>query len=238
MIEDYIALDIETSGLNPASDKVIEIGMAKVKQGEIVDRYQTLVNPGIAISPRITQLTGITDEMVKNEPKMEDLIDDVVEFMEDLPLLGHNIIFDYSFMKKAAVNSNLHFQKDGIDTLKLARRLLPELVHKNLEYLCAYFDINPGNSHRAYDDACSAMMLYQKLYEINPMDEGFQTAMTLNYNAKKDTPITPAQKRYLSSLVSHYHIELKEEISELTKSKASRLIDGILSEYGKMPSHS
>ena len=222
MINTFVALDIETTGLNPAEDKIIEIGMAKISDGEIVDSYSTLVNPGIRISERITMITGITDDMVEGKPA---IISDIVDFTKDMPILGHNVIFDYSFIKKAAVNSGLDFKKSGIDTLKLSRRLLPEVPHKTLEYLCGYFGIDAGNSHRAYDDALSAMKLYEKLHQIKPDDTGFDELIELNYSAKKDSPITAAQRKH--------GLEPVEDIDALTKSRASKLIDNIISNYGK-----
>jgi DNA polymerase-3 subunit alpha (Gram-positive type) len=235
MIKDYVALDLETTGVSPASDKIIEIGMARVIDGRITEKNQTMINPGEKLQARIVELTGITDEMLVGKPEIAEVIEDVAGFTGGLPLLGHNIIFDYSFLKKACVNHNIAFEKEGIDTLKLARRLLPELEHKNLDYLCAYFKINPGNSHRALDDACSAHELFWKLYELKPDDEGFNSAVQLQYQVKKDTPITEAQKRYLASLTEYHHITPDCDIESLTKSKASRLIDNIISEYGKIP---
>ena len=127
------------------------------------------------------------------------------------------------------------FEKDGIDTLKLARRLLPEVPHKRLEDLCEYFHINPGNSHRAFDDAISASCLFNELYKLKPQDEGFVNTQKLIYSIKKDTPITAAQKSYLTSLVKYHKIKLDEQVEGMTKSSASRIIDGIISEYGKLP---
>lgn len=258
MINTFVALDIETTGLNPAEDKIIEIGMAKVENGIITDGYQTLVDPAAELPYRITELTGITQSMLEGKPLISDIICDIMEFIGDLPLLGHNIIFDYSFLKKAAVNNGLKFEKSGIDTLKLARRLLPEVKTKKLSFLCEHFAIEPGNSHRAYDDAVSAIRLYEKLYEIKPEDEGFNELITLNYSAKKDSPITPAQRKYLMALLGKHNLKLsaftgcnatgtcKEEsaadngveslyteLDRLTKSKASKIIDSIISEYGK-----
>ena len=233
MINNYIALDIETSGLNPASDKIIEIGMAKVIDGRIEDKYSCLINPQEMISERITQLTGITQQMLNDKPVINDVIFEIIDFMQELPILGHNVIFDYSFIKKAAVNNNIKFERQGIDTLKLARRLLPEVEHKNLEYLCRYFNIDAGNSHRAYDDAVSAIKIFNALYCIKPDDNGFDELITLNYQVKKDSPITQAQKRYLLSLIEKHGIILAQDVEALTKSKASKLIDGIIGQYGK-----
>lgn len=233
MINSYIALDTETTGVNPSADRIIEIGMAKVIDGEIVDRYSTLIDPQMNISERITELTGITNDDVKGKPVIADVIGDILEFIGELPLLRHNIIFDYSFIKKAAVNNSFKFEKDGIDTLKMARRVLPEMPHKGLEYLCGQLDINPGHSHRAYDDAVSAMQLYNKMYEIAPDDTGFEAPVQLIYAVKKDSPITEAQTRYLTALLVKHNLTIEESIDNLTKSRASKIIDGIISQYGK-----
>ena len=232
-IKSYVALDLETTGINPSLDKIIEIGMLKVIDEKVVDSYKTLINPNIHICTRITEITGITDNMVLGKPAISEMIKDILDFIGDLPLLGHNIIFDYSFLKKAAVNSNYTFEKQGIDTLKIARRLLPEVPHKNLEYLCDYFKLDKGSSHRAFDDAQSTIGLYRKLYEIKPDDEGFYTAIPLVFHIKKDVPITEAQKRYLAALLMKHQLDIEEDIEKLTKSMASRMIDKIISEYGK-----
>ena len=104
MINNYIALDIETTGLNPANDKIIEIGMAKVENGVITGKYQQLINPQRPIDERITQLTGINDSMVENAPVINDIIQEIIDFIGELPILGHNVIFDYSFLKKLITN--------------------------------------------------------------------------------------------------------------------------------------
>ena len=163
MIENYIALDLETTGLHPSEDRILEIGAVKVVNGEITDCYETLVNPGMAISPRIQALTGINDAMAATGKDTKTAVTELIDFCGDLPLLGHNILFDYSFVKKNAVNLGLTFEKDGVDTLKIARALLPDLEHKNLPYLCGYYQITQERAHRASDDACAAMELYRRL---------------------------------------------------------------------------
>lgn len=233
MINSFVALDVETSGLSPDNDKIIEIGMAKILDGELIDKYSSLINPKRVILPKIVELTGITQDMLEDKPAIEEVIEDILEFIGDYPILGHNINFDYGFLKKAAVNSGYSFEKQGIDTLKLARRLLPEVEHKNLEYLCNYFGIDAGNSHRAYDDAVSAWRLFMHLYSIKPEDEGFNALITLNHSVKRDVPSTPAQRRYLLALINMHGIDIGEDIDSLTKSRASKLIDGIISQYGR-----
>ncbi len=233
MIDSYIALDLETTGLNPSYDRIIEVGMARIEQGKVADTYSTLINPGIQVSDRVVELTGIHNEELAGMPRIEDEIDKILDYIGDYPILGHNVIFDYSFLKKAAINNNITFQVKGIDTLKMARRILPELEHKRLDFLCEYLGVNPGNSHRALDDALSASAIYWKLYSIKSEDSGFEAASELVYSVKKDSPITPAQKNYLMALVEKHNVKLDIPIEEMTKSMASRNIDKIISEYGK-----
>lgn len=234
MINTYVAIDLETTGTNPSEDRIIEVGAVRVINGEVKDTFSTLINPEMPISERITNITGIENKDVANAPVIKDVIGEILEYTKDLPLLGHNVIFDYSFIKKAAVDNKLSFMRNGIDTLKIARRILPNLEHKNLVSLCEYFGINPGNSHRALDDAISASKVYLALYKVKADDDGFVNALPLNYSVKRSTPITPAQKSYLTALVSFHKIQLEQPIESMTKSQASRMIDGIISEKGRI----
>lgn len=235
MINTFVALDMEMTGVNAASDQIIDVGMLKVIDGKVVDEYSQLVYPGFEVSANITDLTGITNEMLVGKPSISELIPEILEFIGDLPLLGHNIIFDYSFLKKAVVNCGGTFAKSGIDTLKIARRILPPDQKKKLELLCKDFGIDAGHSHRAFDDARSAMELYYKLYEINPEDFGFDEAQELVFAVKKESPVTPAQKRYLKALLDYHQLESKCDIDMLSKSQASRIIDSIIRDFGKLP---
>ena len=121
MINSYVALDLETTGIGARHEKITEIGMVKVIDGETTDTYHTMVNPHREIPKRIVELTGITDDMVKDALGIEEILDEVLAFTEDLPLLGHQIIFDYGFLVQAAVNQKRKFEKYGVDTLKLCR---------------------------------------------------------------------------------------------------------------------
>lgn len=234
MIKSYVALDLETTGINPSTDRIIEIGAIKIVDGQEQECFNTFVNPRMKISERITKITGIDDNMVKNAPTIEEIIDRLMEFIGELPLLGHNIIFDFSFIKCAAVANGITFEKEGIDTLKIARRVLPSDISKKLEFLCGYMGIDPGSSHRAYDDARSAKILYEKLHEMCPEDEGFIKTQKLEFGIKKKSPITPAQLKYLNALVERHGITLNIEPESMTKSEASRQIDTILSTYGRI----
>lgn len=235
LTDSYIALDLETTGLSPAEDRILEIGAVKVENGRIRERYGTLLNPGIRISARIQELTGITDEMAAGGRDTRTAVAELVEFCGDLPLLGHNILFDYSFVKKNAVNFGLEFEKTGIDTLKIARRLLPDAEHKSLTALCCRYGIAHERAHRAVDDACAAMELYQCLAREFPDSPAELFAPSpLVYRAKKQGPMTPAQKGYLNDLIKYHKITLDVSMDTLTKNEASRLIDKIISTHGRI----
>lgn len=239
MINTFVALDLETTGLDPKLDRIIEIGALKVVEGEIVDEFSTLINPRMTLPERITELTGITDDMLVGAPTIDAVLDDLFEFIGELPLLGHSITFDYSFIKCAAVVNKKTFEKEGIDTLRLARIVFAEAPSRRLSALCEMLGIDPGNSHRAVDDAKSAMELYRIMDERNTnpdLYEYFNSTQKLQFSIKKQSPITPAQVKYLKSLVAMHHITLEKEIESLTKSEASRKIDQILSTYGRSTS--
>ena len=133
MTDSYIALDLETTGLEPKKEKITEIAALKVEHGQITGRFVTLVNPKRPLTERVVELTGITDDMLKDAPVIENIIGEVLGFIGDLPLLGHNIRFDYSFLKQAAVNQKMEFECEAVDTLKVCRKLMPEQEKKNLQ---------------------------------------------------------------------------------------------------------
>lgn len=235
MIDSYVSLDLETTGLSPTKSRILEIGARRVEKGVICGSYETLVNAGVRIDPRIVELTGITQEMAESGTDTRRAVEGLLEFCGDLPLLGHNIIFDYSFVKHNAVNLNLTFEKSGVDTLRIARRLLPDLEHKNLTALCAHYHIEQGRAHRAGDDAAATLELYRRLCEEFPEGppELFDPRPLL-FKTKKQGPITAAQKGYLNDLVKYHKIILEVSVETLTKNEASRLIDNIIREHGRI----
>ena len=139
MIRDYIAVDVETTGLNPARDRLLEIGAARILNGKVEETYQTFIDAGVEVPERITELTGITDEMRLSGKRPEQAIPEFLEFCGELPILGHNVSFDFGFLKQAAVNQGLTFEREALDTLKIARKLLPDLPSRRLPDLCAHW---------------------------------------------------------------------------------------------------
>lgn len=228
MTNSYISIDLETTGLNPKLDKIIEIGAVKVLDGKVTDTFSAYVNPGRKLDERIVELTGICQEQVDGAEDIIHIFPRLAEFLEDMPLLGHRILFDYSFLKKAAVNQKYTFEKKGIDTLRIARCFLPQLEHRTLEYLCQYYEI-PHKAHRALADAEATSLLYRILAEqFGEKEEKLFEPTPLYYAVKRDTPATKAQKERLKRLIDQYQLQPQVDVEMLTRSEASRYTDRIL----------
>lgn len=235
MQNSYVAFDLETTGLRPACDKILEIGAVKVEDGEVTGTYETFVDNKVAIPDRISALTGITEEMVAGSPGAREAIEGFLDFSKDSVVLGHNVQFDYSFMKQGVVNLGKTYERKGLDTLAIARICLPQLPGKSLDKVAAYYGIPQEHHHRALDDALTAARLYERLKEeFGEKRPGLFEAMPLAYKVKKESPITNSQKVYLRDLIKYHRIESNVKIEMLTKSEASRMIDGIILQYGKM----
>lgn len=228
MLKDFVALDLETTGLNPYIDKIIEIGAVKYRNGMEVDRFETFVNPSMPISAKIQAITGIDDSMVSNAPVISDIISRLIDFIGDDTLLGHNIPFDYKFIAKAANDAGLTYKCNAIDTYRVSVRCIKSIESRSLEYLCSYFSIDTIH-HRAAADAVSSAMVYFRLCELS---DSASDIFPLAFVPKKQEKITIKQISFLNALIKKHHINYGKKIEDLTKSEASREIDYILSTYG------
>lgn len=229
IVTSYVCVDVETTGLNPKTEKLIEIGAVKVKNGVITDRFQSFVCPGRSLEQRIVELTHITDEMLLDAPKPSEVMPEFLAFCEELPLMGHNLSFDYAFLKKAMVNEKLSFEKSGIDTLRIARKYLMELESRSLGYLCSYFDIT-HTAHRALGDAEATSILYGKLCALfgeKAQKEDCKAFLpsVLNYNVKREKPITIAQKEQITRYCNALGISLDRDLEQMSRSEASRFVE-------------
>lgn len=160
--DSYVCVDLETTGLNPCSDRIIEIGAVKVLNHVITAQFQSLINPGFRISSFISGLTGITNEMLTKAPPVSQVFPEFLSFIGDLPLVGHNIhCFDIKFLRMASLQlmqeplSNNYF-----DTLYMARRLYPAERHNRLQDLIVRFGIADLEEHRALSDALQTVACY------------------------------------------------------------------------------
>ena len=230
-VKNYVCVDLETTGLNPKKDRIIEIGAVRVRDGKVTDTFQQLICPRQQIEERVEKLTGITQQDLEGKPSIQEILPQIGEFLGEDILLGHSILFDYSFLKRTFTNEKIPFERQGIDTLKIARKYVTDCSSKKLESLCQHYGIT-HQAHRALGDALATVELYQKLAEQYFEEESF-SPIPLQFKVKKESPITKAQKERLTLLLAKHNIELAVEIGSLTRNEASRYIDNILSEYGK-----
>ena len=229
MLKSYVCFDLETTGLDPLYNEIIEIGALKVRDGKVAERFMEFIHPQEEISPMITNLTGITNEMVANARPADAVISDFLEFCEDDVLIGHNVSFDYSFMKSGASNLGLTFEKFGIDTFKIAQRTLKSLPSKSLSSLCEYYQIENKAAHRAYYDALATAKLFQTLaHYFEPQDPKVFQPLQLQYKIKKVQPATAKQVALLQRLCSQKKKVPEWNPDTITRSEASRLIDTLL----------
>ena len=231
----YVCFDLETTGLSPEKDEIIEIGAVKVIEGKVVDRFMRFVKPDQVISEMVTQITGITNEMVAMAGPTDQVIFDFLRFCEDYPVLGHNLMFDYRFMCRYAKKYYMDFEKMGLDTLKIARKVLTELPSRSLESLCEYYGIVNASAHRAYHDALATAKIYQTLKHYYSEEYGeLFVPEALKVKQKKVQPATNRQKEYLNELIKYHKISINSDLETLTRSEASRLIDRIILNHGQM----
>ena len=163
--DDYVVFDLETTGISCKNDQIIEISAVKVKGGEMIEEFSTLVNPGREIPYYASQVNGITDEMVEDAPDISEVMGDFIEFIGDFPLVGHNIhAFDMKFIYRdcemlfGRVPDNIY-----VDTLLLSRHLFPQMQHHKLSDMAELFDIDNEQAHRALSDARANQMVYESL---------------------------------------------------------------------------
>src|SRR5690606_836522 len=162
----FVVLDIETTGLSPINDMITEIGAVKIVNGEIVEEYNQLINPERNIPDHIVELTGITNEMVKDMPTIDQVLPKFQEFIGDSILVAHNASFDIGFLREQYKRIGRELQNPILDTLELSRNLLPQLKSHKLNIIAKYLNINLVNHHRAVDDAKATAEIFIKFLEL------------------------------------------------------------------------
>ncbi|MCG3665392.1 3'-5' exonuclease [Aliarcobacter butzleri] len=159
----FIVIDIETTGLHSIRDEIIEIGAIKIENINSTQHktFQAFIKPKKAIPEFITNINGITNEMVENADSIEEVLEEFLDFIEDYPLVGHNIDFDIKFLNNKIKKAKLDFNnKELIDTLPLSRRAFPKSYNHKLQTLVRYIGINTNGSHRALEDSKATLFVY------------------------------------------------------------------------------
>ena len=162
----YIVFDIETTGLSAINDMITEIGAVKIRDGEIIDTYSQLINPERPIPELIINITGITDNMVKDKPIIKDVILDFVKFIGDDVLVAHNASFDIGFIREKMKLVNIELNNPVLDTLELSRAVFPSLKSHKLNLVAKHLNVDLVNHHRAVDDATATAKIFLKILDI------------------------------------------------------------------------
>lgn len=156
----YVVFDIETTGLKPTECKITEIGAIKIENGEISERFSQLINPGVHIPESITELTGISDDMVADMPDIAEALPRFLDFCDGCAVVAHNASFDCGFIRYNAAELNLRFDNRIVDTLQLSRELYPNEKKHSLDTVCKRLGISLENHHRAVDDATATAEIF------------------------------------------------------------------------------
>lgn len=178
--DSYVVIDLETTGLDPQWNDIIELGAIRVEKGNVVDKFSSLVNPGYIIDSFITDLTGITNEMVASAPSIKDALPKYLDFVNESIVIGHNVNFDINFLYDNCMNSlKRPFSNDYIDTMRMSRKLFPQERHHRLHDLLTRFGVKQNVEHRALADIeqTNYCYLYMKSYI---QDNGIDSVSVLN----------------------------------------------------------
>ena len=176
----FICFDIETTGLSAARDKITEIGAVKVENGVITDTFSTFANPEMPIPQKITQLTGITDDMVKDAPSQSEAVGAFLEFAGDNVLVAHNAPFDTSFIAKACEDMGREYNYTSIDTVAISRAILKDIKNCKLDTVAKFLRLGDFNHHRATDDAEMLARIFINLCQRLTDDYGITKTNDIN----------------------------------------------------------
>lgn len=237
----YVVFDLETTGFSPIKDKIIEIGAVKVEHGEITDKFSTFVNPKVPIPFQITQLTSITDQMVIGAPDIETVLPQFMEFIGDAALVAHNASFDVSFIEQNCRYQDIQPDFTSVDTVAMARILLPTLSKYKLNVVANALHISLENHHRAVDDAGATAEIFVKFIEMLK-DRGIYDLAKLNQFGENNADAVRKLPSYhviilalnevgrvnLYTLISMSHLKYYARRPRIPKSELSKYREGLL----------
>ncbi len=184
-LEDMVIFDIETTGFSSVNDRIIEIGGVKVRNGEVIDEFSAFINPHRPIPMKITELTGITDAMVKDAPGIEKVILEFYEFIKGATLVAHNAYFDVGFIRKNLADLSLTIDNPILDTVPMSRFLYKELKRYRLDVIARHLGIDMGTHHRAVDDAKTTHRILSKSLE-KMKEMGITSFRELNERSREE----------------------------------------------------
>lgn len=237
--EDYTVVDIETTGFDPMFDEIIEVAGIKYRGRNEVGRFQSLVKPDDGIPDYITALTGITNEMVADAPGIEDVLPRFLEFIGEDIVVGHNVHFDVNFLYDYAEDFELKpFSNDLVDTLRLSRRLYPELQSHKLSALAAHFGVEPDGEHRALADCVTTQKCLSAMDAYAAQNGGIPESAEDLYRKLSKTIVAETSDFDPDSLIYGRAFAFTGKLERMTRKEAmqavvnagGRCTDGVVAE--------
>ena len=198
--DEIVCFDIETTGLKVTQEAITEIGAVRLRNGEIVETFQTFVDPERRLTPEIIGLTGITDEMLRGAPKLKDALTAFLAFAGDAPLAAHNAEFDISFIRAGCRKCGIPFEPTYIDTLILAQNLLPGLGKYKLDIVADHLQLPQFNHHRASDDAVPVAQMLTKFFPMLE-ERGVTRLQQINNEMLKLRPLGSKSNRFPKHII-------------------------------------
>ncbi len=238
--DEFIVFDIETTGLSVLTSQIIEIGAVKIKDGEVIERFNEFVNPEVPIPDVIVELTGIDDSMVADADKIDVVLRKFLDFIGDRLLIAHNANFDVSFIRKASRDLGYKFSNPYLDTVTLSRFLNSDLKSHKLDVVAKYYNLGEFNHHRACDDAeilaniFFAMVEKMDRFDIKNFDD-LQRDMSENSNPLNIKPYhqvilvkNPTGLKNLYKLVSYSYLKYYKRMPRIPKSELEKHREGLI----------
>ena len=242
--EGYVAFDLETTGLSAKNDRIIEIGAVLMKNGEEIDRFQTFVDPERRLDRKITELTGITDDMLVGAPKIEEILPKFLEFVGDRVLVAHNSDFDTGFIRAECERQGLPYTLTAADTLILAQNLMPQLNKHKLNIVSNALSLPDFTHHRAADDAVTCGLIMAKFMEMMEQEHDIHDLQAVNAAMTKlrsGGRITDRQARHiiifaknqvglrnLYHLISNSNLKYFKRVPRIPKSELLEMREGLI----------
>ena len=237
----FVVFDLETTGFSATRNRIIEFGAVKVENGSITDRFSTFVNPQVPIPPRITEVTSITNDMVKDAPTIETVLPEFLEFCKGCVLVAHNSEFDYTFIQKKSKEQNLEAEFTVVDTVGIARVLFPHLAKYTLDNVAKVLKISLVNHHRAVEDAEATAEIFEKLIvllekegitDLNQLYERTHCAPEITKKKRSFHAIILAKNEVgrvnLYRLVSMAHLNYFHRRPRIPKSQLMKWREGLI----------
>lgn len=237
--EDYTVVDIETTGFDPMFDEIIEVAGIKYRGRNEVGRFQSLVKPDDGIPDYITALTGISNEMVADAPSIEDVLPRFLEFIGEDLVVGHNVHFDVNFIYDYAEDFELKpFSNDLVDTLRLSRRLYPELQSHKLSALAAHFGVEPDGEHRALADCVTTQKCLSAMDAYATQNGGIPESAEDLYRKLSKTIVAETSDFDPDSLIYGRTFAFTGKLERMTRKEAMQAVvnagghctDGVVAE--------